>query len=796
MFRRDRARALLGVIALCVALVAPSAAWATPTDPAQTPTNTTLTIDPQTSHAGTETRLVAQVTPLPEAGYVEFFGWDAPSGGTPLWTHREKLEANGRVVLPDVTLSPGSYWVDAVFTGSAYFAPSTSARVAMTVVPKTPTVTLTLNATQLVAGQDVGFSFTLAPSEAAYGYVELVIDGGVYASLLVQPSSPRSYQLPGTLGPGIHEVKLRLRSSAWDYGDGETATQTLRVGDVAIPAAGVRIDHDRFSTPDRQVGVSVASNDPPGSPAATHVRFSNDSSLADGLLMNGETFERSDDPMPWTLAAGPDGVRTVYVQWRRGDGSWSAPLSDDIYLDTTAPTGSFVINDGDARVGDLWSGTMYEQRLRWSASDASVGPSGGAITQLAVSNDGEEWWTRPFIGDPADHTTMWQIVSSWGASQNTSPCGSDDLARTVYMKWRDAAGNWSPVAMDTIDVYWDNSVARVLIDGDYGYRCGGSEYVSTAAVVLTFQIRDMPSEGLDRIRIRGEWGASWKTIPWRDGLAVEWSLINSTYGYTTGDGIKNVHVELITKTGRKRTFGDLVILDRVVPTSTAPKPTFALNSVVDQVTAADGSGLTAASTNTAVAADVRWSGKDGGEVSSHRLQRSVNAGSWTTVSLAQPTIPTARQVLQQGNKFRYRARTIDTAGNAGAWKAGPEFGFSVHQESASSIVYKGFWQTAPRDDALGGQLRMSRTAGASAKYTFTGRGVAWIAPRSVDGDTVDVYVDGVKVKTVHLSLSAGYHPRRIVFSMSWKAVGTHTIRIVKKYDNGYELPIDAFMVLK
>jgi hypothetical protein len=93
-------------------------------------------------------------------------------------------------------------------------------------------------------------------------------------------------------------------------------------------------------------------------------------------------------------------------------------------------------------------------------------------------------------------------------------------------------------------------------------------------------------------------------------------------------------------------------------------------------------------------------------------------------------------------------------------------------------------------------LRYARGKGAKASRTFTGRGVAIVAPRSKTGGEFDVYVDGTRVKTVYL-LSETYQARRVEYSKSWTSSGSHTITIVKKSANsGYPMFLDAILVLK
>ena len=80
----------------------------------------------------------------------------------------------------------------------------------------------------------------------------------------------------------------------------------------------------------------------------------------------------------WTLSSGY-GNKTVYVLFKDSAGNWmKTPATDTIQVtDTTAPTGSVVINSGAATT------TTSAVTLTLSASDA-----GGTVTGMKISNDG------------------------------------------------------------------------------------------------------------------------------------------------------------------------------------------------------------------------------------------------------------------------------------------------------------------------------------------------------------------------------------------------------------------------
>ena len=101
-------------------------------------------------------------------------------------------------------------------------------------------------------------------------------------------------------------------------------------------------------------------------------------------------------------------------------GSSSAPSAPD----TTPPIGSIVVNSG---AGETESVTVA---LNLSASDSESG-----VSQMQLSNNNAEW------SIPEAYTT----IKSWTLSDGVG-------TKTVYVKYRDGAGNWSVVYSDTIEL--------------------------------------------------------------------------------------------------------------------------------------------------------------------------------------------------------------------------------------------------------------------------------------------------------------------------------------------------------
>lgn len=220
--------------------------------------------------------------------------------------------------------------------------------------------------------------------------------------------------------------------------------------------------------------------------------------------------------------------------------------------------------------------------------------------------------------------------------------------------------------------------------------------------------------------------------------------------------------------------------DWYAPTTTAPVETIAGGTLDDTVPVTLG-----------------WTGRDvGWGIGSYRLQQSTDGGSWRSVALPTPRTTTLTRRLAPGHTYRFRVRATDKAGNVGAWRYGPSFRPRVTQETSSHIVYRRTWSALTEPTASGGGLRQTISPLATATYAFTGRDVAWVAPRGPGLGRARVFVDGLLVRTIDL-LAATDAPRRIVFRRHWAAAASHTIRIVAEGTAGRPLvDLDAFVVLR
>ena len=202
---------------------------------------------------------------------------------------------------------------------------------------------------------------------------------------------------------------------------------------------------------------------------------------------------------------------------------------------------------------------------------------------------------------------------------------------------------------------------------------------------------------------------------------------------------------------------------------------------------------------------VSWSASDDNGVARYELQRSVNEGSFKSVSLPSATATAKTLQLQPGSTYQFRVRATDGVGNTSDWTYGTEQPFLVdpHQENENSgaMVYTGAWNQQALDTANGGGVKHASTEGSTAQFTFTGRNVAWVSTKGPNMGKATVSVDGVVVSTVNLYKSTTQY-RKIIFSQSGlDPTVSHTIAVQvlgtkKAASSGTRVDVDAFVVLR
>ena len=177
--------------------------------------------------------------------------------------------------------------------------------------------------------------------------------------------------------------------------------------------------------------------------------------------------------------------------------------------------------------------------------------------------------------------------------------------------------------------------------------------------------------------------------------------------------------------------------------------------------------------------DIRRAGPDGSVI----LGKTV-----TTTSVVNQ--------VRYGGGYRFRLRASDWIGNVGGPIDSPTVTATLHGDGSSLATYSAGWRRTASSGATGKVLHTATKAGASMTFRFSGRSVAYVAPKGTSRGSVKVYVDGAYVKTVSLYRASAIS-RVVVYSRSWPTKGTHTVKLVVVGTAGHpRVDVDGFVVVR
>jgi len=128
---------------------------------------------------------------------------------------------------------------------------------------------------------------------------------------------------------GSHSLTAVARDAAGNSTTSTAVSVTVNntTADTTPPTGSISINGGAASTNNRTVTLTLSASDASG---VSQMQLSND----DATYTPAEAYITSKE---WTLTAG-DGIKTVYVKYKDTVGNWSNPVSDQIALDTVAPT--------------------------------------------------------------------------------------------------------------------------------------------------------------------------------------------------------------------------------------------------------------------------------------------------------------------------------------------------------------------------------------------------------------------------------------------------------------------------
>jgi hypothetical protein len=168
---------------------------------------------------------------------------------------------------------------------------------------------------------------------------------------------------------------------------------------------------------------------------------------------------------------------------------------------------------------------------------------------------------------------------------------------------------------------------------------------------------------------------------------------------------------------------------------------------------------------TGVPVSLAWRATDNG------LLAKVTA-SWSAAATFGPTTTRWNTVARPGSGT-VTVTAYDVAGNSRTVRASG----LASLRAAVTAARTGHWTTSRNAAYLGGTALATTSRNAALTWTFTGRGVAWIAERSATSGQAAVYLDGARVGTVDLASVSAAH-RQAAWVRNGLTAGRHVLRIV------------------
>ena len=156
---------------------------------------------------------------------------------------------------------------------------------------------------------------------------------------------------------------------------------------------------------------------------------------------------------PWSGSGFPEGSHALDIRATNPDGRSGAPASATWIVDTTAPAGGPVSIDDGATETNCWA-----VQLAYPGTDAG---SGIAFVRVSRTGDVDADGHLTIVGGAHPTATdYWTANDGLETNWHIDP-GRPSGPQTAWVQWVDAAGNWSTVQSDSIDV----RLARLVLAG-------------------------------------------------------------------------------------------------------------------------------------------------------------------------------------------------------------------------------------------------------------------------------------------------------------------------------------------
>ena len=327
-------------------------------------------------------------------------------------------------------------------------------------------------------------------------------------------------------------------------------------------------------------------------------------------------------------------------------------------------------------------------------------------------------------------------------------------------------------------------VSKLGPRGDFSVAVGAAPVVGEAggAVRIPIRITRTPTS-FERIRLEVSGLPAGMTAPFDQPTLYGFAGVASTltinlhFGMATGTYPLTVTAD---EHGNRHSTAATVVVVSDAPTARPPT-----------TAAQDGAKLGVGTLSVRVSWSAATDPTSG--IGAYELATSVDGGPWVSTMTANASTRSVVRTQSLGHAYRYRLRARDTVGNWSGWATGPNATGVLVQNTMRAVVYHGTWTRAWYSYASGGSTSYALAAGARAGTTFSGRGVAIVAPRGPGRGSATIYVDGTYRATISFR-AATNHGRVIVYSTTFGSVATHSIEM--RLTGTGRVDLDTFVILR
>ncbi len=335
-----------------------------------------------------------------------------------------------------------------------------------------------------------------------------------------------------------------------------------------------------------------------------------------------------------------------------------------------------------------------------------------------------------------------------------------DGTKTVYVQWRDAAGNWSVPISDTIVLDQTAPTGTLAIDN-------GAPTASSANVTLDMTTDDGAGSGTVSVLITGCTNFTPTTsVPFA-------ASINCTLPANDHVGppavTRTVSVQFVDAVGNTST----AVSDTIDVTQADNIPPGSVGVPLVRFASAVSSGnpirilWTAATDNSG-----------GSGVAKYLVYRRQGTGAWIKVAEVAAPTTSVNLAFPSGAGWRVYVRAVDNAGNLGPTGiTASTFTTSRYLETSSAATYSSGWTTSTSTAYLDGHAKVSTHIGSSVSFRYTGKSVAVAGRRGPTSGRARVYVNNVLAATIDL-YSATTLDKQILFQKTYTTSATRVLKIV------------------